>query len=92
MIASIRPGELASQGDLDYLIFECLAERTIAIAQQAKATDPSSGYDTLLVERMEAVLPACLERGTRVITNMGAANPRAAAALIAQLARDRGWR
>ncbi len=62
------------------------------IAQQAKATDPASGYDTLLVERMEAVLPACLERGTRVITNMGAANPTAAAARIAQLARDRGWR
>ncbi len=83
--------ELATRGDLDYLVFECLAERTIAIAQQAKAKDPASGYDPLLVERMEAVLPACLERRTRIITNMGAANPTAAAARIAQLARDRGW-
>jgi acyclic terpene utilization AtuA family protein len=84
--------ELATRGDLDYLIFECLAERTIAIAQQAKAKNPASGYDPLLVERMEAVLPACLERGTRIITNMGAANPGAAAARVAQLARARGWR
>ncbi len=83
--------ELATRGDLDYLVFECLAERTIAIAQQAKAKDPASGYDPLLVERMEAVLPACLERGTRIVTNMGAANPSAAAARIARLARDRGW-
>ncbi|MEO8629641.1 MAG: acyclic terpene utilization AtuA family protein, partial [Betaproteobacteria bacterium] len=28
--------ELAREGDIDYLVFECLAERTIAIAQQAK--------------------------------------------------------
>lgn len=83
--------ELVTYGELDYLVFECLAERTIAIAQQAKSHDPASGYDALLVERMEAVLPACLERGTRIITNMGAANPTAAAARIAQLARSRGW-
>lgn len=84
--------ELVTRGDLDYLVFECLAERTIAIAQQEKRRDPSRGYDALLVERMEAVLPDCLERGTRVITNMGAANPTAAAARVAQLARSRGWR
>ena len=32
------------QGALDYLVFECLAERTIALAQQAKASDPDAGY------------------------------------------------
>ena len=84
--------ELATHGDLDYLVFECLAERTLALAQQAKATDPDRGYDPWLVERIDAVLPACLERGTRVVTNMGAANPLAAAARVARLARERGWR
>lgn len=82
---------LAERGKLDWLVFECLAERTIALAQQARAQDPEGGYDPLLVERIEAVLPACRQHGTRIITNMGAANPRAAAARIGQLARERGW-
>ncbi len=84
--------ELAMRGDLHYLVFECLAERTIALAQQAKARDPREGYDPLLVRRMESVLPACIERGVRVITNMGAANPAAAAERVERLARDPGIR
>jgi Acyclic terpene utilisation family protein AtuA len=84
--------ELAAHGALDYLVFECLAERTIALAQQARATNAGGGFDPLFDARMKAVLPLCLERGTRIITNMGAANPRAAAARLAELAREHGWR
>jgi hypothetical protein len=84
--------ELAKRGDLQYLVFECLAERTIALAQQAKARDPRGGYDPLLVRRMEAVLPACISRGVRVITNMGAANPTAAAKTVKRIARKLGHR
>ncbi len=82
--------ELATRGDLDYLVFECLAERTIGIAQEAKAKDPAAGYDPLLLERMAAVLPACAERGIRILTNMGAANPAAAASAVCELARSLG--
>jgi hypothetical protein len=82
--------ELAERGALDYLVFECLAERTIALAQQARRVDPSGGYDPLLGDRMRMVLPACAARGVRVITNMGAANPAAAARAAAQIARDLG--
>ena len=32
---------LAEQGKLDYLVLECLAERTIALAQKKKIGDPS---------------------------------------------------
>lgn len=71
--------DLAERGKLDYLIFECLGERTIALAQQARSADPTKGYDPLLERRMRAVLPACVRNGTRIVTNMGAANPRAAA-------------
>lgn len=79
--------ELAEKGHLDYLGFECLAERTIALAQGDKMRDPGAGFDPLLVARMEAVLPACRANGVRVITNMGAANPQAAAAATAEVAR-----
>ena len=79
--------ELAERGDIAYLGFECLAERTIALAQAARLADPDAGYDPLLTARMEAVLEACAGRGIRIITNMGAANPHAAAAEIARVAR-----
>ena len=84
--------ELATHGALDYLVFECLAERTIAQAQQAKSRDPRAGYDPLLEDRIEAVLPACYERHTRIITNMGAANPAAAAEVVKNAARRLGLR
>ena len=80
--------ELVEHGDLDVLVFECLAERTIALAQQARATDPDGGFDPRLEERMHAVLPAARRRGVRIITNMGAANPPAAAALVGAIARQ----
>ncbi|MEZ2410138.1 hypothetical protein GGC47_004661 [Bosea sp. OAE752] len=84
--------ELAERGRLDYLVFECLAERTIALAQQARRRDPGLGYDPLLAARMRAVLPACRRAGTAIITNMGAANPLAAAELVRATARDLGLR
>ena len=79
--------ELAEKGDIQYLCFECLAERTIAIDQQAKMKNPLLGYDPLLVARMEAVLPLCHRKGIKIITNMGAANPQAGAAKIGEIAR-----
>src|SRR3954467_5150760 len=82
--------ELAEKGDLQYLVFECLAERTIALAQQAKMKDPTSGYDPLLTARMRAVLGPCKAKGIKVITNMGAANPLAAAEKTREIARALG--
>jgi hypothetical protein len=82
--------ELAERGRLDYLVFECLAERTIALAQLRRAEDPAAGYDPLLADRMRAVLPACAANGVTVITNMGAANPLAAAAVVRGVARELG--
>ena len=86
--------ELAEQGDLDYLVFECLAERTIALAQQARISDPQGGYDPLLSERMRRVLPFVGQpdgrRRLRVITNMGAANPVAAAVEVRRIAGELG--
>jgi hypothetical protein len=86
--------ELASRGDLDYLVFECLAERTIALAQQVRISDPQGGYDPLLSERMRRVLPFVGrrdgQRRLRVITNMGAANPVSAAIEVRRIADELG--
>lgn len=82
--------ELVEQGELDYLVFECLAERTIALAQRAKQADPGSGYDPLLEARMRAVLSGCRRQGVRIVSNMGAANPPAAARRVVQIARELG--
>lgn len=82
--------ELAESGRLDFLVFECLAERTIALSQLRKREDPAAGYDPFLEDRMRAVLPACHRSGTRIISNMGAANPRAAAQKTLEIARSMG--
>lgn len=81
---------LARHGELDYLIFECLAERTIALAQQQKLKSPDLGYDPMFEARMRAVLPIRQERGFRVVTNMGAANPAAAGRLAQAIAGELG--
>uniref|UniRef100_UPI0028AB002F acyclic terpene utilization AtuA family protein n=1 Tax=Brevundimonas sp. TaxID=1871086 RepID=UPI0028AB002F len=81
---------LAEYGRLDYLVFECLAERTIARAVRSRMADPDGGYDPLLIERMTAVLPTCARQNTRIISNMGAANPVGAARATAATARGLG--
>jgi hypothetical protein len=82
--------ELAEKGDIEYLVFECLGERTVALAQQARMKNPESGYDPLLEERMRAVLPLCAAKGIKIVTNMGAANPEAAARKTAEIAKSLG--
>jgi hypothetical protein len=82
--------ELAERAEIDYLIFECLAERTIALAQLERQRDPARGFDPFLEARMRAVLPACRRRGIRIVTNSGAANPVAAAELVRDVAVSMG--
>ena len=82
--------DLAERGQLDALVFECLAERTIALAQLRRLQDPDAGFDPLLRERMLAVLPACVRHGVTVITNMGAASPLAAGQATLAVAQELG--
>jgi hypothetical protein len=82
--------ELIEKGNLDYISYECLAERTIAIGQQAKLKDPTKGYNGLLEHRMEKALPLCWEHKVKLITNMGSANPVAAAKKCVEIAEKHG--
>lgn len=81
---------LAEKGELDYLVLECLAERTIALAQKRKLQDPTKGYDPLLERRIEGLLPILVKNNVRLITNMGAANPIAGAKKIIEIANILG--
>src|SRR6267378_163851 len=81
---------LAAQAKLDYLMLECLGERTVALAQLRKLHDPDHGYDALLERRMSGLLPLIKQNRVRVITNMGAANPIAGAQAIIALAKKLG--
>jgi hypothetical protein len=80
--------DLARHGALDAMIIECLGERTLAFAHRDRIADPSKGYNALLEKRMRALLPICIGAGTTIITNMGAANPFAAAERIIAIARE----
>ena len=79
---------LVARGELDWLGMECLGERTVALAQLRRRKDPSGGYDPMLERRMARLLPLARKAGTKLITNMGAANPLAAADAIVAIARE----
>jgi hypothetical protein len=81
----------AEQGDLDYLCFETMAEATISAAQVRSRRDPTfPGYDTYLDDRLRGVLPGCLRRGTKIISNQGWINPNGAAERIVHWLRHFG--
>lgn len=83
---------LVASGQPSVLMFETLAERTLALAQLAKDKDPSQGYEPLLEEMLTPVLADCLTHGVRIVSNFGAANPAGAARCIQQLAARLGAR
>ena len=82
--------ELVAKGRLDVIVFECIGERTLAFGHRDRMADPAAGYNPLLERRLRAVLPLCVEHGTRLITNMGVANPKGAAERTADVARALG--
>jgi Acyclic terpene utilisation family protein AtuA len=82
--------ELIETSALDYIVFECLAERTIALGQLERQRDPTRGYNPYLEDRWRALLGPALRRGVRIVTNMGAANPLAAGKRTRELAAELG--
>ncbi len=88
--------DLMERGALDYIIFECLAERTIALAQLNKLKDATKGYNDLFEYRMERILHVLKKqrkthtRSPKVITNMGAANPLSAMKKACEMADAMG--
>ena len=81
---------LIARGGPAALIFENLAERTLATQQLAKRANPALGYEPLLELQLRPVLADCLAHGITIVGNFGAANPDGAARVIEQLAAELG--
>jgi hypothetical protein len=83
---------LADRGGPAVLMFETLAERTLALAQLRRRQDPEQGWEPSLERFVAPVLAACLEARIPIVSNFGAANPAGAARRLQQLARELGLR
>jgi len=81
---------LVAAGGPAVLIFETLAERTLALAQLARRSDPDGGFEPLLDELLRPVLARCVQAGIRIVSNFGAANPVGAARRIQTIAHELG--
>ena len=81
---------LMEEGKLDYIIFECLAERTISLAQKRMQKEPDHGYNDLFEYRFDKIWDVLKRKKVKVITNMGAANPKAAAYKCQEMAEEKG--
>ncbi len=81
---------LVARGGPAALIFETLAERTLALAQLARRANPDGGYEPMLDDLLVPILARCLEHDIRIVSNFGAANPLGAARRIHELARGLG--
>jgi hypothetical protein len=73
-----------------FLIYETLAERTLALAQLERQRNKAAGYNPALERFLRPVLRQCIESGIRIVGNFGAANPRAAGERVLRLAEELG--
>lgn len=81
------PYQQVTRGDIDYLVMDYLAEVTMSILQKQKNKNPAMGYASDLPELIERILPICIEKKIKVITNGGGVNPISCAEEILDRAR-----
>lgn len=89
--SSVGAPQLVAKGQVDYLVFDYLAELTMSILAAARAKDPELGYATDFVAvTLKTILRDVASQGIRVISNAGGVNPQACARAIAALAAEQG--
>ena len=88
---SVQPAiDMVERGDIDYLCCDHLAELTMSILAKQMAKDPSHGWTRDVLDLLRGALATCHDKGVKVVTNAGGANPRACAERIAELAKELG--
>lgn len=81
---------LIERGGPAAIVFENLAERTLAHQQLARRANPLLGYEPLLELELRPILRDCVNHGITIVGNFGAANPQGAAEVIKRLAAELG--
>jgi Acyclic terpene utilisation family protein AtuA len=88
---SVRPAiDMVERADIDYLCCDHLAELTMSILSKQQQKDPAFGYTRDVLDLLRGALPTCLDKGIKVVTNAGGANPRACAERVIGLAKELG--
>ncbi|HBN8522172.1 acyclic terpene utilization AtuA family protein [Pseudomonas aeruginosa] len=82
--------EIAKHGNVQYLAYDFLGEPTIPLLQKMRQKNPEHGFVPSIRAVVRGVLPICLEKGIKILTNAGAANPQACADTILAAARELG--
>jgi hypothetical protein len=82
--------QLVERGTIDYLVFDYLAEITLALLARVRARKPELGYVPDFIDVVAPLLPEILARGIKVVSNGGGMNPEAAAAELARRAAAQG--
>ena len=81
---------LVERGGPAAIVFENLAERTLAHQQLTRRAHPQLGYEPLLEQELRPILSDCVTHGITIVGNFGAANPEGAARVVHGLAAELG--
>ncbi|MCU1288177.1 MAG: hypothetical protein JWN60_406 [Acidobacteria bacterium] len=84
------PVEQVRGGQIDYLMLDYLAEVTMSIVQKQRQRDPSAGYARDFVSLMREILPDCVEKNIKVLSNAGGVNVEGCAEAIKAVAQELG--
>jgi hypothetical protein len=82
--------QLVRHGDIDFLVFDYLAEITMSLLARARARKPELGYVPDFVDAIAPLLREIKEKRIRLVSNAGGINPHAAAAALRRKAEDVG--
>jgi hypothetical protein len=82
--------QLVRRGEIDFLVFDYLAEITMSLLARARARKPELGYVPDFVEAIAPLLPEIKQKGIRIVSNAGGINPQAAATALRRKAEEVG--
>lgn len=89
--ANLATGQLLQDGSLNVIVYDYLAEITMAILARMRAKDPSAGYATDFVTgAMAPNLKEIARQGVKIIANAGGVNPKACADAVRALIEEQG--